>query len=105
MLALGRKEEKPSADSSTLGGEDIGRADLSGLDDFAGFNAAGADLHPAVAARWELNSNGLKVRIEPPSRLVICVGNVIAKLRAFPTNVTSLCHKIIASDIYRGVTK
>ena len=75
------------------------KQDLSRFDNFSGLDAAGADLHPAVAARRKLNADGLQIRVESASRLVVSVGNVIAKLRALPTYVASLCHKIIASDL------
>ena len=68
------------------------------FDNFSRFDTAGAHLHTAVAARRELNANRLKVRIESPSRFVICMGNVVSKLRTLAANVASLCHIIIASD-------
>jgi hypothetical protein len=46
---------------------------LRSFDNFARFNAAGAHLHPAIAARRELNTDGLQVRIEAAARLVISV--------------------------------
>jgi len=46
---------------------------LRGFDNFARFNAAGADLHPTVASRGELNTDGLKIWVKASPRLVISV--------------------------------
>ena len=79
------------------------RRRLSGFDNFATLDAAGAHLHPAIAARRELDPNGLKVGIEPPACFVIRVGNVVSKLWAFPTNVASLSHIFINASDKPGV--
>ena len=75
---------------------------LRSFDNFAGFNAACADLHPPVAAGGQLDANRLKIRVEPPSRFVIGVRYVISKLRAFPAYVAAFCH-IIASRYLREI--
>lgn len=65
---------------------------LRSFDNFARLDAPCADLHSAVAARRELDSNRLQIRIEPTACFVVSVGNIVSKLRAFPANVTSFCH-------------
>jgi hypothetical protein len=46
---------------------------LRGFDNLTGFDAAGADLHPAIAARRKFDANGLQIRIEPTARFVVSV--------------------------------
>jgi hypothetical protein len=46
---------------------------LRSFDNFARFNAAGADLHPTVASRRKLNTDGLKIWVKASPRLVISV--------------------------------
>jgi hypothetical protein len=46
---------------------------LRSFDNFSGLDAAGANFHPAVTASGKLNPNGLQIRVEPASRLVIRV--------------------------------
>ena len=60
--------------------------------DFAGFDAAGADLHSFVAALRLLHPNGLQVRIENSRCSIVRVRNIIAKLWAFAANFTTFCH-------------
>lgn len=77
---------------------DPGIERLSGFNDLAGFEAAGAHLHSAIASGGKLDPDRLKVRIESSPRFIVGMGNIVAELRPLPTNITSLCHKIIASD-------
>jgi hypothetical protein len=49
--------------------------------DFAGFNAGGADFHAARATLRQGHANRLQVGVEPSRRTVVCVRDVIAKLR------------------------
>jgi hypothetical protein len=53
--------------------ENVTQTNLRSFDNFSGLNAAGANFHPAVPASGKLNANGLQVRVEPASRLVIRV--------------------------------
>jgi hypothetical protein len=46
---------------------------LRSFDNFARLYAAGADLHPAVSARRQLNTDRLQIRIEAAARFVISV--------------------------------
>lgn len=46
---------------------------LRSLNDLTRFDALGADLHAAVSASRELDADGLKVRVEPTTGLVVCV--------------------------------
>lgn len=46
---------------------------LRSLNDLARFDALRADLHAAVPAGWELDADGLKVRVKPTTGLVVCV--------------------------------
>jgi hypothetical protein len=62
------------------------------LSDFAGLNASGADFLAANAALRQMHPNGLQVGIENAWRPVVGVRYIIAKLRAFATNFTTLCH-------------
>ncbi len=51
----------------------VTQKELRRFDNLSGLDAAGADLHPAVAACGQLNADGLQIRIEPASRLIIRV--------------------------------
>jgi len=46
---------------------------LRRFDNFAAFNAAGANFLPPVAACGQLNADGLQIRIKPTARFVISV--------------------------------
>jgi hypothetical protein len=46
---------------------------LNRFDNFARFDAAGADFHPTVAARRKLNANALQIGIEPAAGFVVSV--------------------------------
>lgn len=65
---------------------------LRGFDNFTGFNAAGANLHPSVSAGRKLNADWLQIRVEPAAGFIVRMRNIVSKLRAFPANVASLCH-------------
>ena len=62
------------------------------FDNVARLDKAGAHLHSAIAAIGQLNTNRLKIGIEPPTRFVIRVRNIVSKLRALPAYVATLCH-------------
>lgn len=53
--------------------EELASQSLRSFDNFSGLDAAGADLQFAVAARRQLNANGLKIRFEPPPGLIVRV--------------------------------
>jgi hypothetical protein len=61
------------------------------FDDFAGFDAAGADAH-ALAAAGGLGLDGLQVYIPTTPRGVVGVRDIVAELRAFAAKITFLCH-------------
>jgi len=46
---------------------------LRSLNDLAGFDALSADLHPAVAAAGQLDTDGLQIRVKAASSLVVSV--------------------------------
>jgi len=46
---------------------------LRRFDNFAAFNAAGANFLPPVAACGQLNADGLQIRIKPTARFVVSV--------------------------------
>lgn len=75
------------------------RARSGRLGDFAGFNATGADLHSLVAALRLTHANGLQIGIKNAGRSIIGVRNIIAKLRAFAANFTTLCHDYFISPV------
>ena len=60
--------------------------------DFARFDTGGADFHAPVTALRQLNAYGLQIGIENARRSIVCVRDVIAKLRAFAANFTTFCH-------------
>ncbi len=51
----------------------MSQIDSSGFSNFSGFDASGTDLHPAVAASGKLNPDGLQIRVESASGLVVSV--------------------------------
>jgi hypothetical protein len=59
---------------------------------FAALNAARAHFHSAHAALGRLNANGLQIGIENTRCSIVGMRNIIAKLRAFAANVTTLSH-------------
>jgi hypothetical protein len=65
---------------------------LRSFDNFTGLYTAGADLHSAIAAVWKLYPNGLQIRIEPASGLIVSMGNIVSKLRAFAAYIASFSH-------------
>ena len=81
-----------------------GRGDSSGFGYFAGLNAAGADLHSLITAGRQLDANGLQIRIENARRSIVGVRDIIAKLRAFAANFTTLCHDYGISCRYATIT-
>jgi len=66
--------------------------DLGGFGYFPGFNATRADLHSLCPAPWSLHPNGLQIRIKPPRRSIVSVGNVIPKLRTFAADFATFSH-------------
>ena len=80
----------------------MSQRDLSCFDNLTGLDASGADLHSSIAAGRQLDADRLKIRIKPSAGLVVCMGYIISKLRAFPANVTAFCHNI-ASPNKRGI--
>ena len=67
-------------------------AALSRLGNFTSFNATGADLLTLDAALRALHAYGLQVGVEPATRAVVGVRNIVAELRAFATDFASFSH-------------
>jgi hypothetical protein len=68
---------------------------LSGFGYFPGFDTARANLHSLSPARWSLHANGLQIRIKTPRRSIVCVGNVIPKLRTFAADFATFSHDFL----------
>jgi len=64
---------------------------LSGFDDLAGFQAAGADANSLRAARDD-SSHGLQVRVEPAAGAVVGLADAIAELRSLAADLAELGH-------------
>jgi hypothetical protein len=67
---------------------------LSRFSDFSGFNATGTDFHSLGAALWQLNSNGLQIRIESPGCSIVGVGNIVSELGAFAADFATFSHDL-----------
>ena len=65
---------------------------LSGLRDFTGLDATGADSHSLITALRQLYANGLQIWIENTTRSIVGVRDIIAKLRSFAAGLTFLSH-------------
>jgi len=72
-LIANLKAKKPNAGNRHLAVLKKVLPQLRSFDNFARFNAAGADLHPTVASRRKLNTDGLKIWVKASPRLVISV--------------------------------
>ena len=69
------------------------------FDDFAGFDAAGADAH-AFACAIDLGLNRLQVDVPATPGGVVGVRDVVAELRTLAAKITFLCHdEILQSRI------
>ena len=64
----------------------------SSFSNLAAFDTPGANLHSLSATMRHCDSDGLKVWIKAARRAVIGVGNIIAELRAFATNLATFGH-------------
>lgn len=77
LTQLAVTKEKPNAKIEPgvwqLKSKLLYQRDLRGFDNFSGFYAACAYFDPAVAAGRQLNTDGLKIRIEPAPGLIIRV--------------------------------
>jgi hypothetical protein len=67
---------------------------LRSFDNFPGFQAAGADFDPFARA-VDQRAHRLQIGIKAAARAVVCVGNVIAELRAFPADFTTMSHNYL----------
>ena len=75
-------------------GRNLGRpkaVQVLALYDFAGLDAAGADLD-ALGATGGGSLDGLKVRVPAATRHVVRVRDVVTKLGALAAKLTYLCH-------------
>jgi hypothetical protein len=66
------------------------------FDDFAGFDAAGADAD-ALAAAGRLGLDGLQVHVPAAPGGVVGVRDIVAELRAFAAKITFVCHDLLRS--------
>jgi hypothetical protein len=67
-----------------------------GFDDFAGFDAAGADAN-ALASAFDLGLDGLQIHVPAATGGVVGVRDVVAELRAFAAEITFVCHNLLRS--------
>ena len=72
---------------------------LLALNNFAGLDAAGADLYALGRAVGD-GLNRLKVRVPAPAGYVVRVRDVVAELRAFAAKLTYLCHDITPNESF-----
>jgi hypothetical protein len=63
------------------------------FDDFAGFEAGGADTNPLVGAVYT-GAHRTQVHVPTAAAHVVSVADLISKLRAFAADVANLCHSI-----------
>src|SRR5579863_3306270 len=61
------------------------------FDDFAAADAGSADAK-ALSCTFHLGANRAQVDVPAPPRDVVGVADGISKLRAFPADITNLCH-------------
>ena len=73
---------------------------LNGFDNFSGFDAACANLHPPVVAVIQTNTDGLQVWFKAATSTVVGVRDVISKLRTFSANFTAFCHNLLLPPNY-----
>jgi hypothetical protein len=67
--------------------------------DFAGLDAAGADLH-ALGRAVGKGLHRLKIRVPAPTGDVVRVRDVVTELRAFAAKLTYLCHDIAPNESF-----
>jgi hypothetical protein len=78
---------------------------LRSLHDFARFQATGANFDPFPGA-IDQGTNGLQIRIKAAARFIICVGNIIAELRAFAAEFTTISHNYLRNSlVFLGCTR
>jgi hypothetical protein len=89
-------QEKPQPATTRLGQPVFWS--LAGLcfDDFAGFDAAGADAH-ALAAAVDFGLDRLEVYVPAAPGGVVGVRDVVAELRALAAEITFVCHDLLRS--------
>ena len=66
------------------------------FDDFAGFDAAGADAY-AFASAGDLSFDGLEVDVPATAGGVVGVRDIVAELRAFAAKITFVGHDLLQS--------
>jgi hypothetical protein len=64
------------------------------LGNFTCFNAARADLHSFRTASRALNPNRLKIRLKATPCTIVSMRHIVAELRTFSANFTTLSHLI-----------
>ena len=67
---------------------------LSGFGYFAGLDTAGTNLDALGAALGQLHADGLQIWIKTPRRSIVCVRDIISKLRTFAADFATFCHDI-----------
>ena len=68
---------------------------LGGFGDLTGLNAICADFHPTRSASWDLDANGLEVGIESAGRTIVCMRNIVPKLRTFIAHFATFSHYLL----------
>ena len=51
----------------------VSQIELSSFDNFSALNAACTRFNASIAAAGKLHPDGLKIRVKPPSRLIVSV--------------------------------
>lgn len=70
---------------------------LSGFYNFSALDTASANFD-ALAGAVDQRAHALQIRIEAAARPVICVGNIVAELRAFAAKFTTISHNYLQSS-------
>ena len=63
-----------------------------GFGNLTGLDAIGADVHTARSASGNLDADRLQVGIESAGRAIVCMRNIVPKLRALIAHFTTLSH-------------
>jgi hypothetical protein len=65
---------------------------VGGFGDLAALDAAGADTDTLWGA-IDKGLYGLEIYVPAPAGYIMCVRDIVTKLRAFAANVACLCHR------------
>lgn len=70
------------------------RRTLSGFYNLAAFDTAGANLD-TFASAVDQRAHVLQIWVEAAASSVICVGNIVAELRALAAKITTISHNYL----------